>query len=90
MAESAGGFTGQRPGVGGAFGLAQQHYDVNSGGHGFIGGTLTRGNRVAPDPNSFFSTPIHPMMSNMNNQQFGGNAPVLGGSRAEPEPEEDD
>lgn len=90
--ESAAGFGGQANGGGGggAFALAQQHYTVDTNAHGFLGGTLGRGNRSVPNPGSFFSAPPNPTR-NLNAGQFGhGNAPIIGGGITEGETEEND
>lgn len=89
--ESAAGFGGQaNGGGGGGLALAQQHYNVDTNAHGFLGGTLGRGNRSVPNPGSFFSAPPNPTR-NLSSGQFGhGNAPVIGGGISEGETQEDD
>lgn len=90
--ESAAGFGGQANGGGGggAFQLAQQHYTVDTNAHGFLGGTLGRGNRSVPNPGSFFSSPPT-MARNLSAGQFGhGGAPVIGAGINEAQTEEDD
>lgn len=89
--ESSAGFGGQaNGGGGGGLALAQQHYNVDTNAHGFLGGTLGRGNRSVPNPGSFFTAPPNPAR-NLSAGQFGhGSAPVIGGGVEAGETEEND
>lgn len=70
--ESVGGFSnpGTAPGGGGAAALQYQHFTTDTNAHGFLGGTLGRGNRSVPSPGSFFSAPPH-SGRNLSGGQFG-------------------
>ena len=75
--ESVAGFQGQggAPQTSGAAALRYQHFTTDSNAHGFLGGTLGRGNRAVPSPGSFFSNPPAPGRRNLSGGQFGtGNA----------------
>jgi hypothetical protein len=72
--ESVGGFAGGVGGGGvqggGAAALQYQHFTTDTNAHGFLGGTLGRGNRSVPSPGSFFSAP--PTSGrNLSGGQFG-------------------
>jgi hypothetical protein len=87
--ESAAGFGGQANGGGtdAAYALAQQHYDINTNAHGYLGGTLGRGSRTVPNPSSFFSSPPS-MARHLSSGQFSNSAPIIGGGNEEQAEEE--
>lgn len=69
--ESVGGFTGPTEGQSGAAALQYQHFTTDTNAHGFLGGTLGRGNRSVPSPGSFFSSPPPSAGRNLSGGQFG-------------------
>ena len=68
--ESVAGFAGQPAMPGGAAALQYQHFTTDTNAHGFLGGTLGRGNRSVPSPGSFFSSPPR-SGRNLSGGQFG-------------------
>lgn len=69
--ESVAGFGGAPASTGGgAAALQYQHFTTDTNAHGFLGGTLGRGNRSVPTPGSFFSAPPTPGR-NLSGGQFG-------------------
>lgn len=76
--ESAGGFTAGAAGQSAAASLQYQHFTTDTNAHGFLGGTLGRGNRSVPSPGSFFSTPTAAPQSgerSLSAGQFGAGGP---------------